>query len=342
MRSIPFGARILAAALFLHVPAPSQWASLGTAATDPVYQEGFQVLTITGGQAHVFSAMSRNWRALGTWWDGGHVTPALQTGDWVALLRISDHDWRAYSARLDQYADIHFVEAPDQLTVCVEDDVILMLGTRRAGGAREACGYSGQTNRWHCISIAPCSIACSRFVLGLKIDGADDAWGFSARFGNWVRLEQHGGTLAADGNVLLLKGTPTASCAAFSGVLGVWTVSPTQSPTSVPALDHNVAYVRASGGTAAGQNCAYSAYTGVWSTAGPANAVQITDNTVLAETSTALVRAYRAFSARPGAWSLLTIPVAASVTTTTDADWIVVNNATTGTLHAFSGLCGGA
>ena len=78
--------------------------------------------------------------------------------DFVALLRMSDHDYRAYSARLDQYADIHFEELPDQVTVRVEDDVILMLGTEQACQPKHACRYSGQTNQWRSVGVAPCAM----------------------------------------------------------------------------------------------------------------------------------------------------------------------------------------
>ncbi|MFY9341717.1 MAG: hypothetical protein WAT39_04465 [Planctomycetota bacterium] len=342
-RCLPRGTSLLAAALFTSLSLPAQWAALPIAPTDPVYQDAFQVLTVTGGQAHAFSAMARSWRNLGPCYDGGYATPPLQYGDFVTLLRMSDHDWRAYSARLDQYADIHFVELPDALTVVVEDDVILMIGTQQGMPWKEACGYSGQTNTWRSIAITPCSVATSRFVLGLKIDGVAKAWGFGARFGSWVELTQYGGELAADGNVLLLKGSPGANAAAFSGVLGMWTVSPAQSASSVPTLDHNVAYVRAySAAFANGLNCAYSAYTGVWASSGAANSERLTDNTVLVEMPPGAVnQAYRAFGARPGTWATLSVPVAGPVETT-DEDWIVVNSPSTTTLHAFSGLCSAA
>ena len=332
-------------------PVAAQWSAL-TGAVGGATTDAFLVLAqkpgASGTHIHAFSAMAQSWLDLNTV-DSMYIAgaPSVQTGDWLALIRRSTNNYRAYSARLHAYADISFTDYPTQMVICVEDDIILMIGN--GDGGLQASAYSAQTNAWKTQLIPGLNQhACSRFVAGV-IDTNFAGYGFSARYGSWVpRPCGAGSALHADGNVLLVEpAAPPTEVLAFSGVLGIWSKSPLQSTVADVRWDHNVAYVRVQqDASPQPQACAYSAYTGEF-VLGPANGppvVQITDNTVLLTRSpnANVARHFFAFGARPSTWAELIIPSGNVSSFVGDDDWIVVDVPTQATLHAFSGLCSGA
>jgi hypothetical protein len=346
----PLVAAALTVVIAAAARAPAQWASLHSPPGMYAHAEGFHALAQSStGSLHAFSAMAVGWLELGAPHAGAYRTPPVHSGDWTALVRRSPSEYRAYSARLHRYADIQFTNHPDQIHICVEDDVILMIGNRvGGGGTTEACAYSAQTNAWAFQPLpAPhVSAACSRFVAG--VIGPDlQAHGFSARHGRWVGTPcGSSAVLIADGNVLLVDNPPPTAVQAFSGVLGQWSASPLQYAGTSARIDHNVAFMRAASTDPAGVPCAYSAYAGSWITADPphlAGPVHLTDNTVIVERPAALRRpSFRAFGARPGAWASLDLVSASTYTLVSGGDWAVVDDRSSATLHAFSGVCGAA
>ncbi|MEZ5966513.1 MAG: hypothetical protein R3F56_21940 [Planctomycetota bacterium] len=333
---------VLLAQLVCTPAASAQWTSLPSTPTSEVIDEGFHVTVVGDSEVHVFSAMTRAWRNLGAYVDISN-TERVMTGDWTVLIkRPGLNAFTAYSARLDQCADIVVPLAPSH--VRVEDDVIFLYG----GGVASA--YSAQTNGWDSVPVtSKYALVSSRFVVGV-IGSQQQAGvfthGFSARYGQWVSYP--GGandTLAADGNVLLAKpGGPPGAVHAFSGVLGTWSVSPAQHAQSAPVLDHNVAYIRAESTLyAGGATCGYSAYSGVWQLDGPARPdTLLTANVVLVKTINSDPRVYRAFGARPAVWATLVVPGGVELPVEfADEDWVVVADKNAHVLHAFSGLCGG-
>ncbi|MEZ5964659.1 MAG: hypothetical protein R3F56_12490 [Planctomycetota bacterium] len=335
--------RIAISALALcAAPLAAQWSVLPGAAAPTV--EAFHMLAPAGGTLHAFSAMAVGWLDLGTP-DTLYPDP-VRTGDWLALVRLSSQHYRAYSARLHRYSDIAFTDDPRQMIVCVDDDVILMIGNRVGGSGLDACAYSAQTNTWDIVPVHEgyLDYACSRFVAGV-IRADNQGFGFSARHGVWVPTAcGSGADMLADGNVLFVDIAPPGAVQAFSGVRGEWAISPSQHGSSSAAIDHNVAYVRVGTVLLGAKPCAYSAYGGAWvTTSTPFNATALlTDNVVLLERSSTGAPTYRAFGARPGAWAPLALGTGATAVVASDDDWVVVDDETTGTLHAFGGLCGGA
>ncbi len=322
----------------------AQWAALGRDAGSEIHTQAFHVLATANGRVHAFSAMHPSWLALGQPHTAA-MAPAVRTGDWTGLIRLSASQYRAYSARLHAYADVAFVDHPDQIQVCVEDDIILILGHRVGSADLEACAYSAQTNSW-AFQPMPGSVrgqACSRFVAGV-IRGDNVAFAFSARRARWVPTPCGAtASLVADGNVLACNDRPPAAVYAFSGVRGSWVASPAQAPASVLAIDHNVAFLRADGPLGA-RRCAYSAYDGEWITSSTAAGTpRLTDNLVLVEQAgtPAIAPTVAAFGARPGAWNTLALPRGVNFTVATGDDWAVVDDRTSRTLHGVSGVASG-
>ena len=146
--------------------------------------EGFHIAAATQAGVHVFSAATGRWRKLGIPHTGA-TSPAVRSGDFLSVVRISRGTYRAYSARLDRYRDISFDNDPDQNFICVDDDVALIVGIISGTATEFACAYSAQTNGWARIkSRGRQQVVCSRFVAGLRTNSR--AYGFSARKGNWV------------------------------------------------------------------------------------------------------------------------------------------------------------
>lgn len=335
--------------LLLAANGMAQWAASPIRAGSTVLTEGFNVVAtapgIVGDDALVFSAITQAWRNLGpVHADPAVAAPAIQSGDWTVLVRQSIDKYRAYSARLDQFADITFLTHPDKMIVCVSDDVILMVGLRPQQGAAEACAYSAQTNQWRYVTLCgtpPVAYAYSQFVIGILDRGG--LYGFSARYGEWVNYPGADFSLEAKGNVLLAKPmSPAAPVLAFSGVLGQWSMSPPQDDSSGPTLDHNVAYLRAADVSwPDGANCGYSAYSGLWQLGGPAGGiVTMTRNAILVTEQSADHQTFLAFGARPGNWNRLnTLGNEANVVS--EADWLAVDDRRAKRLYGFSGLCAG-
>ncbi|MEM7200142.1 MAG: hypothetical protein AAF628_07745 [Planctomycetota bacterium] len=337
--------RSLWTAMLLAASVQAQWASTTAPAGSPIHHEGFLVATEVAGQAKVFSAASLKWSTLGPIDAGFPSVPAVQTGQWTVLLRMDANTYRRYSARLDQFADVSFSTPPDQLTIHVEDDVILIIGTV-SGGGLSACGYSAQTNQWDCVAIPGVDqMRTQRFVLGV-VDSSRHLYGFSARMGVWEQplvvgasLRLKAGRLLRRGENVLLAETEDDRAFAFSGVLGQWSLSP-------PVESHyvagdNLAYVNAVeevfGTFPTGELCAYSAYTGQWTRSGSGlGSIDMDDNVLLNRRSTSIW----AFGAWPGRWDLLTtaspFPPASRWL---NRDWAAVYDGST--TWAFSGICGG-
>lgn len=331
-------------ALALCLPAAAQWDTLHGAAGATVTQAAFHVVaempTMPSG-VFEFSAMGLPWLDLGP----GYV---LGTGDWTMLMEVAgvNYTYRGYSARYHDYSDIGFDGQPQ--AICVEDDVILLVGPRQ--GEFQACGFSAQTRTWDCVPIGTAfTHACSRFVLGVA-DQAN-AYGFAARTGSWappvpVAMAAY---LTAEGNVLLLDDPSTNVARTFSGVRGEWSPPMSYLPAGAPQIAHNVAWLRSPGGPAGvGIHRAYSAYAGAWVPGGAiAAAVHLSDNVVVLEQAgTALLpSAFRAFGARPAtSWAPLSLPAGHAYTLRFAAgrDWVIVEDETADELHAFSGVAGGA
>jgi hypothetical protein len=251
---------------------------------------------------------------------------------------------RGYSARRNSSAVITVV---NPTIVRVEDDVALVVDS---ASPDTAWAYSAVTNTWSSVvmttPIQPFNVATSRFVIGIQ-DGLF-LHGFSARRAVWdsIVFTDPPGLPLADGNVVLVDlvgptGVGATRMAAFSGVRGIWALSPLFSPLPpIFGLDHNVAYVET---MIAGLThyAAYTAYDAAWITStvghppGSATAT-IRDNLVLVEDSIQSQR-YEAFGARPALWATLAGDFKAIMV---DEDYAIVERATQVDMYGFSGVCG--
>ena len=322
------------------VPAAAQW-DVNPVPPADIRPEGFHIV-VTGvdGIVRSFSAATQRWRPIGPLDPSPSFIDPLQTGDFVALVRTTRQTYEAYSARLDASASIDFVNDPDQMFVCVDDDVILMIGFRPGAATEEAWAYSGQTNKWVSVPTPEGieSADCSRFVAGVV--GRDSrGHGFSARTGMWHSTScPSGGTVRADGNTVLLDYPAPLPTFGFSGVIGVWDLSPPQNGSAGPLLDHNVALARVDIAPAViDRACAFSAYTGKWDTApAPGRGARVSDNTASVTGRSPAGTLVQAFAAQPGTWNPITVPGPAP--RTIGEDWLTVSDGPV-TL-AFSGLTG--
>ncbi|HIE69809.1 MAG TPA: hypothetical protein EYP98_06355, partial [Planctomycetes bacterium] len=175
--------------------------------------------------------------------------------------------------------------------------------------------------------------------------------GFAARVGTWNTLANDSAQdLRLDGNMVVADVVPTPGsgicAAAFSGVLGTWSVSPATHTSNVTALDHNVAWAMIDTGLSSTfRQAAYSAYTGSWVVptspylAGNWTA-QLSDNVVLLHDS--FSDRYLAFGARPGD-AIVPVPTNGPWTLVQlTEDCAVLKEVGTPFVHGFSGLCGAA
>jgi len=331
----------------LAAPSVAQWDAVTYDPASAVHTEGFLIVHDDGSDLMAFSAMAQEWMPIAA--SGSQV---LGTGDFCAAFRTTSGSLAAYSARLHACRTAPIPLGITMIDVQVADDVVLAL--YEYGGDVFALGYSTENNAWAQLALGavpPSSLqyGAERFVAAVS-EGSLLA-GFAARSGTWdVSSNDSVLNLSMDGNVVVADVIPTpgaARCAAaFSGVLGTWSVSPPVHPAGVTALDHNVAWTMIDIGVGtAFHHGAYSAYTGSWVvSAGPfltGNwSAQLSDNVVLMHDS--LSQRFVAFGARPGnalvpvpssgPWSLVLL----------GEDGVVLDDLTSQDLYGLSGLSGTA
>ena len=333
--------------LGLALPASGQWDAVTHQPTNMVHTEGFLIVHDDGTNLMAFSAMAQEWMVAAP---GG--SDLLESGDFCALFRRPGNELSAYSARLHEVQVAPIPVGANVLDLRVSDDVALIL--YQDGGDMFALGYSAQTNYWDLLSLGPVSLpsleyGADRFVLAVS-DGSRLA-GFSARVGAWsISRNDSALNLRFDGNVVVADVVPTpgaGTCAAaFSGVLGSWSVSPQTHLMSSTELDHNVAWAMMDSGVdSVFHHGTYSAYTGAWVISSGSYLVgnwtaQLQDNLVLLLDT--FSERYIAFGARPG---VAQVPVPTNgpwslVLLTEDA--LALLEVPTQDVYGFSGLIGTA
>ncbi|MAB78072.1 MAG: hypothetical protein CMJ89_01855 [Planctomycetes bacterium] len=335
-------------ALILALPAGAQWATIPHQSTNPVHTEGFLIVHDDGSDVMAFSALAQEWTAAAP--GGSNV---VGTGDFCALFKLPTGDFSAYSARLHatQVAPVPAGGNVDDMLV--GDDVALLIGEDNNGDAYALC-YSAQTNLWDLLSLGPVALSsleygADRFVAA--VTGANLLAGFAARTGGWNAISNDSAqNLRFDGNVVVADVVPTPGspthAAAFSGVLGIWSVSPPTHSSNVTELDHNVAWAMMDAGLSTiFHQGAYSAYTGAWIVPGDLYlegnwSAELRDNLVLLHDS--LSDRYLAFGARPGN-AVVAVPSSGSwsVALLTE-DGVILDEIGTPEVYGFSGLCGSA
>ena len=338
-------ALLSACVLFATATTPAaQWDDIAYDPAFPVIEDGFIVVHENALGINAFSAASRKWTTVSP--TGSFI---LGVGDWTMLTREPSGLYSGYSSRRNDSATI---AVSSVLTTMVHDDVILIVDSTATGVV--AHGYSAVQNAWSTIPLltppTSADIAISRFVIAIRDKNLYH--GFAARPGTWstLTLVDSGDVPAADGNTVLvdlldptgLGGIP--SMAAFSGIRGIWAISPPYSFPPARLLDHNVASVHIR--TAAPGLESLSAYTAcdaAWVTSPVLHAPgfytdAISDNVVVVSDADPAI-ALEAFGARPALWATLSGAVSVTIH---DEDYVVAHRASHLEIYGFSGVCTGA
>ena len=329
---------------FLSAATSAQWDDIPHVVGSPVLEDGFIVIHENAAGINAFSAAAQKWTTVSP--PGSSL---LGYGDWTMLTdEPASGSFRGYSARKNSSATL--LKFNPIMTV-VSDDVILVINS--GPGGLLAHGYSAVYNKWTSVALTtiptPADVAVSRFVIAIR-DG-DSYHGFAARTQSWdtISVPNRGDIPLADGNTVLvnlmdpISGGGTPRMGAFSGVKGVWSLSPFYDIPAAPLLDHNVAYVRARSTTPGMFNgSAYSAYDATWVTSpilhfATVAAETISDNVVRIEDTDPTIR-YEAFGSRPAVWATLAGSFSSIVH---DEDYTIVRGGTNFEIIGFSGVCGG-
>ncbi|MFT5284220.1 MAG: hypothetical protein ACI8TQ_000376 [Planctomycetota bacterium] len=351
MKSLSRAARAFACAAlpavaltFLTSTTSAQWDDIPHVAGSPVFEDGFIVIHENGSGINAFSAAAQKWSTVSP--PGSSL---LGFGDWTMLTdEPASGTFRGYSARRNASATI--LQFNPIMTV-VDDDVILVINS--GPGGIIAHGYSAVRNVWTSMPLTTiptaADVAVSRFVIGIRDN--DRYHGFAARSATWdsISVPNGGDVPIADGNTVLVNlfdvvgGSGIPRMGAFSGVKGVWSLSPFYEFPPAPQLDHNVAYVRVRSTTPGMfSGSSYSAYDAAWVTSPVLHFATtvtetLTDNVVQIEDTNPAIR-YEAFGARPATWSLLAGNFASIVQ---DEDYTIVRRNSNAEIFGFSGVCGG-
>ena len=267
-----------------------------------------------------------------------------------------------YSAHLDASSEATFWQPLSDppgglLSSTVEGDVALVLAT--SGGLFDVAivrAYSARTNSWATLDQPfggpppPEPYLFTPDAIAIRKGTAYHA--FSARTGGWsvLNLSEAAGPLVGVGNVIAVDlldpvtGAGTPQVAAFSAVLGEWSLSPVYAVPDSLVIGYDVAFVAAA--SPAGlefRGAAYNAYDGTWTTSSvghpfESSTIEVRKSLVRIEESDP-ARRFEAFGARTGQWSLLSGPYEHLAL---ERDYTIARRADESELAAFGGLCEGA
>ena len=318
--------------------------------------EGALVVHDDGLALRAFSAYAQAFTEIGP-----TGSTLVGTGDWTALVQLSDTQFVAYSARLNATAPLNLNQPA--VLAHVEDDVAYVAVQGASGSLWRIHGYSAQTGQWRPLTlndpefVPAADIQSSRFVIGVQgstSEATDRLHGFGARIGEWETFDGlYCSQVGIDGNTILYRrdvpGSPFVGAIAFSGVLNLWREYGIGNEDLPLRLDHNVAMCF---GVNPPVPIGYSAYTGAWvesdvSQADSYGEPLLGDDLVVVPREVSggpflEFEGHEAFGARPGNdWEVSGGLASAVSLIAMGESQVLVANTLTSTVSGFSGTCGG-